>query len=414
MQVLFRTVAMMVPDYAMIGEIMLYSMGFVDARSLSAKIVATYRLCSEQLSSQHHYDYGMRAVKSVLTAAGNLKLRYPEENESVLLLRAINDVNLPKFLAHDVPLFEGITSDLFPGVVLPKPDYESLTDALCDNIAKMGLQPVPWFISKIIQVNCILCFLLLMFLHVPSLFILCFVFCLPVGFGFLTCCVLLLICVAIVWLFQHSSHTTTTHLERLTDISWCILKGPHFFALLLGRIFFFSNGYSFCIQIYEMMLVRHGFMIVGEPMGGKTSAYKVLAAGLADLHASGLLEEYRVDFNIINPKSMTMGQLYGSFDPVSHEWSDGVLANTFRQQASSSDENRKWLIFDGPVDAIWIENMNTVLDDNKKLCLMSGEIIQMSQQMNLIFEPEDLEVASPATVSRCGMIYMEPHQVSEY
>jgi len=86
----------------------------------------------------------------------------------------------------------------------------------------------------------------------------------------------------------------------------------------------------------------------------------------------------------------------------------GVIPKLFKNFIDMADEEGlKWIIMDGPVDAEWIEDMNSVLDDSKKLCLASGDALKLKNDMKIIFEVEDLIYASPATISRCGMVYLE-------
>ena len=114
-------------------------------------MVKMYKLCSEQLSQQDHYDYGMRQVKSVLVMAGGQKRANPELHESISLIRAMQEANVPRFLADDLPLFEGIIGDLYPNLEIPPVDYGALKSACEDALVRAGLQVVPRFVVKTIE-----------------------------------------------------------------------------------------------------------------------------------------------------------------------------------------------------------------------------------------------------------------------
>jgi dynein heavy chain len=110
--------------------------------------------------------------------------------------------------------------------------------------------------------------------------------------------------------------------------------------------------------------------VVGPTGGGKSTNIRVLCNALSKLKASGQIGERYESTKIfhLNPKSIRMGQLYGEFDLNTHEWQDGILCIIIRMCIKNDNSDLKWILFDGPVDAIWIENMNTVM--NTSLFLM--------------------------------------------
>ncbi|CAM9120279.1 unnamed protein product [Sphacelaria rigidula] len=309
LKALFRSCAMIRPDLRPICENMLMAEGFVKARALAVKFVTLYSLSSELLSKQFHYDWGLRAVKSVLLVAGKLKRSDPDIDEEAVLMRALRDFNTPKIVSADTPIFLRLIADLFPSMDLAPKVNESLSET-CTKVCvdELSLQPDHDFVVKVVQ-------------------------------------------------FQ------------------------------------------------ELLDVRHSVMVLGPAGCGKTTVWKALMA----CHNRGKSKPSTV-VETVNPKAVTSDELYGHMT-LAKEWKDGVLSIIMRNMSKEwapfgPHQNMKWVILDGDIDAVWIESMNTVMDDNKVLTLVSNERIPLTATMRMIFEIHSLRNATPATVSRAGILFV--------
>ncbi|XP_078083834.1 dynein axonemal heavy chain 11 [Mustelus asterias] len=307
LKALFRPCAMVIPDFELICEIMLVAEGFIDAKLLARKFISLYTLCRELLSKQDHYDWGLRAVKSVLVVAGSLKRGDRNRPEEQVLMRALRDFNLPKIVTNDVPIFLGLIGDLFPSSEVPRKRDINLEQMVRQSIAELHLQPEDNFILK-------------------------------------------------------------------------------------------------AMQLEELLAVRHSVFVVGVAGTGKSQILRTLHRTYANMKLKPMWCD-------INPKAVTTDELFGFLHPATREWKDGLFSTTMRELSSIAHGSPKWIVLDGDIDPMWIESLNTVMDDNKVLTLASNERISLAPSMRLLFEISHLHAATPATVSRAGIIYVNPQDL---
>eukprot|EP00201_Polytomella_parva_P017476 CAMPEP_0175071536 /NCGR_PEP_ID=MMETSP0052_2-20121109/19298_1 /TAXON_ID=51329 ORGANISM="Polytomella parva, Strain SAG 63-3" /NCGR_SAMPLE_ID=MMETSP0052_2 /ASSEMBLY_ACC=CAM_ASM_000194 /LENGTH=4543 /DNA_ID=CAMNT_0016338719 /DNA_START=12 /DNA_END=13643 /DNA_ORIENTATION=- len=155
LKALFRPVSMVVPDLALICEIMLMAEGFQMSKILSRKFVILYKLCEDLLSKSRHYDWKLRAIKTTLYVAGGMKRAAPELSEDKVLLRALRDFNLGKLTADDTSIFMGLLNDLFPKTLelVPRAVDKIFEAKMREAAMELGYQPDEMFLLKISQLR---------------------------------------------------------------------------------------------------------------------------------------------------------------------------------------------------------------------------------------------------------------------
>ncbi|XP_033732158.1 dynein beta chain, ciliary-like [Pecten maximus] len=304
LKALFRPCAMVVPDFELICEIMLVAEGFLEARLLARKFITLYSLCKELLSKQDHYDWGLRAIKSVLVVAGSLKRSDPDRPEDQVLMRALRDFNIPKIVSDDLPIFMGLIGDLFPALNVPRKRDMDLEKLIKTATLDQKLQPEDNFILK-------------------------------------------------------------------------------------------------CVQLQELFEVRHSVFCLGNAGVGKSKVWGTLIRTYRNQGKKPLAID-------LDPKAVTNNELFGIINPATREWKDGLFSVIMRDLANMSGDGPKWIVLDGDIDPMWIESLNTVMDDNKVLTLASNERIPLTNSMRLLFEISHLRTATPATVSRAGILFINP------
>ncbi|XP_030763708.1 cytoplasmic dynein 2 heavy chain 1 [Sitophilus oryzae] len=153
-----------------------------------------------------------------------------------------------------------------------------------------------------------------------------------------------------------------------------------------------------CLEFYKQLKQRMGVAIIGPPSSGKSTILKLLEKALSKIHQ-------KIKCYPLNPKSMPRKLLLGHVDHL-NQWNDGVLTSYGALVSSESKDTWSWIICDGDLDPEWVESLNSVLDDNRLMTLPSGWRIHFDTNVNFVFETDSLKNASPATISRLGIVYL--------